>query len=231
MAENRGLMEVNPTRKTKIWATLAGIAIEAPILGLMGFSFLTSIILLVVTSPLLVIFSPLLIGAAAVFGVAMAGFGVAGVTAGLGLSSFVLVYRSVIKGRNTGGEYGGGADDAPVIVDKMIQPEETEEEEERDSKVAGTGNRTEAIKQPQQQPQQGSTSSEPVHVDRIVELFESLKEHPHDQNEAATIVHIVTVEVDDDDDAELEENQHNKDMASSGDYLQQNVPRQIPQET
>ncbi|KAK4715048.1 hypothetical protein R3W88_020955 [Solanum pinnatisectum] len=226
MAENRGLMEVNPTRKTKIWATLAGIAIEAPILGLMGFSFLTSIILLVVTSPLLVIFSPLLIGAAAVFGVAMAGFGVAGVTAGLGLSSFVLVYRSVIKGRNTGGEYDGGADDAPVIVDKMIQPDETEEEEERDSEVAGTGARTEAIKQPQQ----GSTSSEPVHVDRIVELFESLKEHPHDQNETATIVHIVTVEVDDDD-AELEENQHNKDMASSGDYLQQNVPRQIPQET
>ncbi|XP_006346093.1 uncharacterized protein [Solanum tuberosum] len=228
MAENREMMAVNPTRKTKIWATIAGIAIEAPILGLMGFSLLSSIILLVVTSPLLVIFSPLLIGAAAVFGVAMAGFGVAGVTAGLGLSSFVLGYRSVIKGRITGGEYGGGADDAPVIVDKMIQPAETEEEE-HDTEVAGTEDRTEAIKQ-QQQPQQGSTSSEPVHVDRIVELFESLKEHPHDQNETATIVHVVTVEVDDDDD-ELEENQHNKDMATSGDYLQQNVPRQIPQET
>ncbi|XP_049342716.1 oleosin 16.4 kDa [Solanum verrucosum] len=229
MAENREMMEVSPTRKTKIWATIAGIAIEVPILGLMGFSFLASIILLVVTSPLLVIFSPLLIGAAAVFGVAMAGFGVAGVTAGLGLSSFVLVYRSVIKGRITGGEYGGGADDAPVIVDKMIQQEETEEEE-HDTEVAGTEDRTEAIKQ--QQPQQGSTSSEPVHVDKIVELFESLKEHPHDQNETATIVHVVTVEVDDDDnDDELEENQHNKDMATSADYLQQNVPRQIPQET
>ncbi|KAH0707394.1 hypothetical protein KY290_011951 [Solanum tuberosum] len=203
MAENRELMEVNPTRMTMIWATLAGIAIEAPILG------------------------PLLIGAAAVFGVAMAGFGVAGVTAGLGLSSFVLVYRSVIKGRITGGEYGGGADDAPVIVDKMIQPAE-EEEEEHDTEVAGTEDRTEAIKQ--QQPQQGSTSSEPVHVDKIVELFESLKEHPHDQNETATIVHVVTVEVDDDDD-ELEENQHSKDMATSADYLKQKVPRQIPQET
>uniref|UniRef100_A0A3Q7ICW4 Oleosin n=1 Tax=Solanum lycopersicum TaxID=4081 RepID=A0A3Q7ICW4_SOLLC len=185
MAENRELMEVNPTRKTKIWAAIAGIAIEAPILGFMCFSFLTSIILLVVTSPLLVIFSPLLIGAAAVLGVAMAGFGVAGVTAGLGLSSFVLVYRSVIKGRITSGEYGGGgADEAPVVVDKMIEPEE-----ERDREVAGTGDKTDV------QAQEGNPSSEAVHVDKIVELFESLKEHPHDQNETATIVHIVTVEV------------------------------------
>ena len=74
------------------------------------------------------------------------------------------------------------------------------------------------------QAQEGNPSSEAVHVDKIVELFESLKEHPHDQNETATIVHIVTVEVDDDDD----ENQH---KISSGDYLQQNVPRQIPLET
>ena len=67
-------------------------------------------------------------------------------------------------------------------------------------------------------------------VVQIVELFESLKEHPQYQNETTTIVHIVTVEFDDDDD-ELEENQHNKDMVNSGDYLQQNMPRQIPQET
>ena len=60
-------------------------------------------------------------------------------------------------------------------------------------------------------------------VVQIVELFESLKEHPQYQNETTTIVHIVTVEVDDDDD-----DQH---KISSGDYLQQNVPRQIPLET
>ncbi|XP_055823886.1 oleosin S1-2 [Solanum dulcamara] len=221
MAENGELMDVNPTRKTKIWATLAGIAIEVLILGLMGFSFLTSFILLVVTSPLLLIFSPLLIGAAAVFGVAMAGFGVAGITAGLGLSSFILVYRSVIKGRKI-----GGADDAPVTVDKMIQS--YAEDEQPDSEVPGTVDRTEGVKQ--QEEQQGSTTSEPVTVDRMVELFESLKENPHDQNETATVVHIVTVEVDDEEELE-EEQQHNKDMASTGDYLQQNVQRQIPQET
>lgn len=137
MDENRELMEVNPTRKTKIWATLVGIAIEAPILGLMGFSFLSSITLLVLSSPLLIIFSPLLIGAAAVLAVALAGFGVAGVTAGLGLSSFVLVYRSLIKGvGKTGGEYSG-VDDAPVTPDKMIQPAEKTEEQRGDTEVAG----------------------------------------------------------------------------------------------
>ncbi|MCD7450566.1 hypothetical protein HAX54_007219 [Datura stramonium] len=228
MAENGEQMEVNPqqmTQRTKIWATLAGIAIEAPILGLMGFSFLSSLILLVITSPLLLIFSPLLIGAAAVFGVAMAGFGVAGITAVLGLSSFVLVYRSLIEGRKTGGEFGH-ADDPPVTVDKMIQPaaETEEQEQQHDTKVAGTGGdkteEDEAVKQ-----QQGSTTSEPVTVDRMVELFESLKEHPHETETTAVTEH--TVEIDD----EPEEHQHDKDRSSSGGYLQQNVQRQIPQET
>lgn len=132
MAENGELMEVNPqqvNRRTVICATVAGLAIEAPILGLMGFSFLSSLILLVITSPLLILFSPLLMGAAAVLAVAMAGFGVAGITAVLGLSSFVLVYRSLIKGRKIGRVYGG-ADDAPLTVDKMIQQAELQHDTE-----------------------------------------------------------------------------------------------------
>ncbi|CAN4103868.1 unnamed protein product [Withania somnifera] len=224
MAENREPMEVSPQKvnsRTVIWATVTGLAIEAPILGLMGFSFLSSLILLVITSPLLVIFSPLLIGAAAVLAVALVGFGVAGITAVLGLSSFVLVYRSLIKGRKISGVYGG-RDDAPVNVDKIIQPAE----EQHDTEVADTGHGTEAdeaVKQLQQQ--QDSTTSEPVTVDKMVELFESLKEHPH-ENETTSVT-IINVEADD----ESEEHQHDKDRPSPTGYLQQNVQKQIPQET
>lgn len=145
MAENGQMMDiVNPqevSRRTLILATLAGIAVEGPLLGMMGFSFLTSLIILVVTSPLLLIFSPLLFGAACVFAFAIAGFGVAGTIAFAGLSSFVLVYRSLIKGvRKTGIDYGD-TDNPAVTVDKMIQPDETvakDEQQQLDTEVAGT---------------------------------------------------------------------------------------------
>lgn len=144
MAENGQMMDiVNPqqvSRRTLILATLAGIAVEGPLLGMMGFSFLTSLIILVVTSPLLLIFSPLLFGAACVFAFAIAGFGVAGTIAFAGLSSFVLVYRSLIKGvRKTGIDYGD-TDNPAVTVDKMIQPDETvaKEQQQLDAEVAGT---------------------------------------------------------------------------------------------
>ncbi|XP_060189791.1 oleosin S1-2 isoform X1 [Lycium barbarum] len=209
MAENRQLMDVNPqqiTPRSLIWTTIAGITIEGPILGLMGFSFLSSLILLVITSPLLIIFSPLLIGAACVFLLAMAGFGVAGITAVFGLSSFVVVYRSLIKDRKIGQKYSD---------DKVIQPAETDEEEEQqqdDTEVpvifhTGTTDRIEpdeAVKEQQQ-----GVITEPVAVDRMVELFESLK----DDTPAVTIINVVD---------------ESEDMPSSGGYLQQNVHRQIP---
>ncbi|KAM3302663.1 oleosin S1-2 [Capsicum chacoense] len=212
MAEDRESMEVNPQqvdKKTVIFATVAGIAIGGPILGLMGFSLLSSLTLLVVTSPLLLLFSPLLLGAASVLAVTLAGFGMAVIMGALGLSSFVLVYRSIIKGRKISGDQYSG------------------EEEQYDNEVAGTGDGTEADDQALKQQQQDSSISDPVTVDRMVELFESLKE-PHEND--TTAVHIVTVEVDDNDEAELEK-QHNKDRASGGGYLQQNVQREIPQET
>lgn len=145
MAENGQMMDiVNPqevSRRTLILATLAGIAVEGPLLGMMGFSFLTSLIILVVTSPLLLIFSPLLFGAACIFAFAIAGFGVAGTMAFAGLSSFVLVYRSLIKGvRKTGIDYGDTDHEPVVSVDKMIQPDETvaKEQQQLDAEVAGT---------------------------------------------------------------------------------------------
>ncbi|XP_009609929.1 oleosin 16.4 kDa isoform X2 [Nicotiana tomentosiformis] len=205
MAENGQMMDiVNPqqvSRRTLILATLAGIAVEGPLLGMMGFSFLTSLIILVVTSPLLLIFSPLLFGAACVFAFAIAGFGVAGTIAFAGLSSFVLVYRSLIKGvRKTGIDYGD-TDNPAVTVDKMIQPDETvaKEQQQLDTEVAGNVDRIETVKE-----QQEDTS---VPVTRIVELFESLKEHPHDSTTA------------------VEEHR-----PESPGYLQQNVQREIPLE-
>ncbi|KAJ8542797.1 hypothetical protein K7X08_005320 [Anisodus acutangulus] len=194
MAENGQWME-QMTRKELIWATIAGVAIEGPILGMMGFSFLSSLILLVFTSPLLILFSPLLLIAASVFVIAMAGFGVAGITGVFGLSSFVVVYRSLMKGR------------------KMDTVQPTEMEQQHDTEVPGTVDRIEpdeALKVQQQ-----GTTTEPVTVDRMVELFESLKEHPHDTTTAD--VPIITV---------VDESEYRP----SSDYLQQNVQRQIPQE-
>ncbi|OIT27206.1 PREDICTED: uncharacterized protein LOC109214262 [Nicotiana attenuata] len=209
MAENGQMIDtVNPqqvSRRTVILATLAGIAVEGPLLGMMGFSFVTSLIILVVTSPLLLIVSPLLFGAACIFAFAIAGFGVAGTMAFAGLSSFVLVYRSLIKGgRKTGVDYSDT--DVPVVtVDKMIQPDETVEKEQQqlDTEVAGNVERIEADEAVKEQ--QEDTS---VPVTRIVELFESLKEHPHD-----TVV---------------EEHHHDQDMPASPGYLHQNVQREIP---
>ncbi|KAJ8532477.1 hypothetical protein K7X08_012400 [Anisodus acutangulus] len=155
MAENGQWME-QMTRKELIWATIAGVAIEGPILGMMCFSFLSSLILVVFTSPLLILFSPLLLGAASVFVIAMAGFGVAGITGVFGLSSFVVVYRSLMKGR------------------KMATVQPTEMEQQHDTEVpvifhTGTVDRVEpneALKVQQQ-----GTTTEPVTVDRMIVMF------------------------------------------------------------
>lgn len=39
------------------------------------------------------------------------------------------------------------------------------------------------------QQQQGSTTSEPVTVERMVELFESLKDHPHENGTTTAILY------------------------------------------
>jgi len=73
---------------------------------------------------------------------------------------------------------------------------------------AGNMDRIEADETVKEQQQDTS-----VPVTRIVELFESLKEHPHDTTTTA-----------------VEEQHHDKDRPASPDYLQQNVQREIPQE-
>lgn len=85
--------------KTVILASAAGLALGGPFLALMGFSFIASLTLLLVTSPLLIIFSPLMFGAGCIFALAMAGFAVAAAMAFVGLSSIALIFRSFGAGK------------------------------------------------------------------------------------------------------------------------------------
>ncbi|KAI3755950.1 hypothetical protein L1987_55760 [Smallanthus sonchifolius] len=84
--------------KTMAIATVVGVTIGGPLLAMMGFTFLTTMTLLVVASPLLIIFSPLLLGAGFVIVAALAGFGAAGLFAVAGLSALGWVFRSVKGG-------------------------------------------------------------------------------------------------------------------------------------
>lgn len=76
------------SNRTMLSASLAAIAIGGPLLGIMGFSFLLSTMLLMLCSPLLLLFSPLLLAVALLFVGTLAGFGVALAMALIGLSMF-----------------------------------------------------------------------------------------------------------------------------------------------
>lgn len=112
MAEGQQLIEAGGHRhtsgKTVLYASLAGVAIGGPLLGMMGFSFLATMTLLLVTSPLLILFSPLIFGAACVVGFALLGFAMAGAMAIAGISIVSWVFRSH-TGRRAVGYQGGSA--------------------------------------------------------------------------------------------------------------------------
>uniref|UniRef100_A0A7N0TZV8 Oleosin n=1 Tax=Kalanchoe fedtschenkoi TaxID=63787 RepID=A0A7N0TZV8_KALFE len=94
------------TTSSALYAILAGLAISAPLLGMMGFSFLASATLLIVTSPLLIIFSPLLFLAGAVVTLSLVGFAVAVGMAVAGMSAVGWTIKSLIRGRAGGGLSG-----------------------------------------------------------------------------------------------------------------------------
>ncbi|PKI54691.1 hypothetical protein CRG98_024891 [Punica granatum] len=71
---------------------LVGLAVGGPLFGMMGFSFLASTTLLLVSSPLLLLFSPLLLSAALVLAGALAGFGAAALMAVAGMSTLGWVF-------------------------------------------------------------------------------------------------------------------------------------------
>ncbi|KAL6203643.1 hypothetical protein ACLB2K_027343 [Fragaria x ananassa] len=76
-------------------ASVTGLAIGGSLLGLMGFSFLASLTLLLFSSPLLLIFSPLLLFAAFVFVGSLVGFAAAATMALIGMSALGWIYQEV----------------------------------------------------------------------------------------------------------------------------------------
>ncbi|KAM1055436.1 hypothetical protein ACFX13_029661 [Malus domestica] len=99
------------TSGTKVLlAAFTGLAIGGPLVGLMGFSFLASVTLLVLSSPLLLIFIPLLFFAGFVFVGALAGFAVAAALAFAGMTTLGWIFQELagIRLLGFGGGNGGG---------------------------------------------------------------------------------------------------------------------------
>ncbi|MQL78325.1 hypothetical protein Taro_010767 [Colocasia esculenta] len=78
-----------------LWATVAGAAVGVPLLGMMGFTFTASLVLLLVASPFLVVSSPLLLAAALVLAASVAGFGAAAAMAVAGVAALTCAARAV----------------------------------------------------------------------------------------------------------------------------------------
>ncbi|KAK8490549.1 hypothetical protein V6N11_055776 [Hibiscus sabdariffa] len=81
--------------RSMILAAVAGVALTAPLLGMMGFSFLATLTLLFISLPLLLLFSPLLLFVGLVFMVALAGFAIAATMAFAGVSALAWIYREI----------------------------------------------------------------------------------------------------------------------------------------
>ncbi|KAI4307801.1 hypothetical protein L6164_030944 [Bauhinia variegata] len=88
---------------TVLCASLAGVAIGGPLLGMMGFSFLASVTLLIVASPLLLLSSPLLLAAGFLFAGVLIGFAVAAVMALTALSTLGWITREIRERFGYGG--------------------------------------------------------------------------------------------------------------------------------
>ncbi|KAL5735580.1 hypothetical protein ACOSQ2_030368 [Xanthoceras sorbifolium] len=93
------------TGKSMLCASLVGLTVGGPLLGMMGFSFISTLTLLLICSPLMLIFSPLLLCAALVLVGALAGFATAGAMAIAGVSTLAWSYREVITRLGLG--FGG----------------------------------------------------------------------------------------------------------------------------
>lgn len=92
--------------KSVMLAALAGMALAAPLLGMMGFSFLATLTLLFITSPLLLIFSPLLLFTGLVLMGALVGFGIAATMAFAGVSTLAWMYREIRGSLGVGSRRG-----------------------------------------------------------------------------------------------------------------------------
>lgn len=98
MDRDRHEMSGKTRRVMILMASFAGVVMGGPLLVMMGFSFLASLTLLLVTSPLLIIFSPILFGAGCIFAFAMAGFALAACLGLAGLLSIAWVFKDRSEG-------------------------------------------------------------------------------------------------------------------------------------
>ncbi|KAE8679183.1 Seed imbibition 1 [Hibiscus syriacus] len=83
------------TGRSMILAAVAGVVLAAPLLGMMGLSFLAASTLLFISLPLLILFSPLLLFVGLVFMVALVGFAIAATAALAGVSTLAWMYREI----------------------------------------------------------------------------------------------------------------------------------------
>ncbi|XP_038995791.1 oleosin S1-2-like [Hibiscus syriacus] len=88
-------LQQQQTGRSMMLAAMAGVALTAPLLGMMGFGFLATSTLLFISLPLLLLFSPLLLFVGLVFTVALAGFAIAATMAFAGVSALVWMYREI----------------------------------------------------------------------------------------------------------------------------------------
>ncbi|KAL4185879.1 hypothetical protein AMTRI_Chr10g8030 [Amborella trichopoda] len=82
-------------------SSMAALVIGGPLLGMSGFSFLASMTILIISSPLFLIFSPLLLPVAFVLGCSMVAFAAAGLMGMAGFCAITCVFRSV-RGQQIG---------------------------------------------------------------------------------------------------------------------------------
>ncbi|KAL2245171.1 oleosin S1-2 [Sesamum indicum] len=123
--EKHHITELEPRHfsgRTVLLASIAGVIIGGPLLALMGISFLATVTLLLVASPLLLIFSPVLFGAACVLALAVIGFAAAGAMAVAGVSAVAWVVRSFTSRRAVQFRSGLG------VSDKLIEGGDEEEQ-------------------------------------------------------------------------------------------------------
>ncbi|XP_008775902.1 oleosin 5 [Phoenix dactylifera] len=83
---------------TILYATLSGLAIGGPLLGMMASTLLASLTLLLAASPFLLLFSPIILPAAFMVAASMAGFGLAAALVVVGISALMLALRYARRG-------------------------------------------------------------------------------------------------------------------------------------
>ena len=95
MQVQRAGAEHHISGSTVLFATIASLVIDGPLLGMMGFALLATTTLVLVAAPLMLFFSPVIVPAGLVLAASMVGFGVTVSSALVGLSVLMWAFRTV----------------------------------------------------------------------------------------------------------------------------------------